>query len=113
MATRRLDQDELETYFNRIAKALGIRSVEIEVTSLAVGDQIEADWIGMMNISYDPKGDAIDISTDRLDHRILHPKVVYVLEGDEGLEAIEVERDDGTKEIVRLRAPLLLTGPAA
>jgi hypothetical protein len=113
MTTRYLAQSELAQYFDRIAKGLGTQHVAIEVASLAIGDQIEADWVGLTNISYDPRNDCLDIGTDTLGHRIPHPQSVQVQEDESGVHAINVQRRDGTQEIIRLSRPLLLPAPAA
>ena len=82
------------------------------LASLNIGTQVEADWVGLTNIAYDPKDEVLDVATDHLDHRIERPREVWVREGDDGLEAIEVVRPDGTQEIVRLAKPMLLPSPA-
>lgn len=113
MPTRTLQKEQLEGYFNRVSRSLGTRDVRIEVASLDLGDQIAAEWVGLTKLSYDPHNDVIDVGGDDLDHRIARPYVVHVEEGEHGLEAVEVERGDGVKEIIRLSEPLLLPGPAA
>jgi hypothetical protein len=113
MATRKLEKQDLAAYVDHVAKTLGTEDVRIEVASLDFGDQIEAEWVGLTNISDDPHNDVIDIGCDRLSHRIHNPHIVYVREGDDGLESIDVERADGVKEIIQLHQPLLLPAPAA
>jgi hypothetical protein len=111
MATRKLDPADWQAYFDRVGQGLGPRTVQIEVAALDLGDQVEAQWIGLTDLSYDPKSAAIYIGTDQVHHRIERPQEVWVREGPDGLEAIEVLRPDGTQEIVRLAGPLLLPGP--
>lgn len=108
MATRKLEKTEMKAYFDRVSKVLGTRQVRIEVASLDIGDRIEAEWVGLTSIAYDPNDDALDIRGDHLDHRIANLAGVWVKEGADGLEAVEVERTDGAKEIVRLNEPLFL-----
>jgi hypothetical protein len=110
--TSKLAQREWQSYFDRVARGLGTRAVQIEVASLDLGDQVAAEWIGLTNLSYDPKDDVLQVGTDHLDHTIPHPAEVWVAEGSDGLEAIEIKRQDGTTEIVRLEKPLLLPAPA-
>jgi len=113
MATRKLDHNEIRPYFDRISRTLGTQQVEIEVASLDLGDQIEATWTGLTNIAYDPKVDTMDVVGPTLDHRIHGPSAVYVQEDESGLHAVEVERRDGAKEIVKLSRPLALPAPSA
>jgi hypothetical protein len=113
MFTRELAKAELEPYFSRVSKKLGTQNVEIEVASLDIGDQIEAEWTGLTSLSYDAKTETLDVVGPTLDHRIRAPKTVYVQEGDDGLHAVDVERGDGVKEIVRLSRPLALPAPSA
>ncbi len=113
MATRKLETDELESYFDRISRTLGTQQVEIEVASLDMGDQIEAEWTGLTNLTYDPKSGALDVVGPTLDHRITDPAAVYVQEAEDGLHTLEVERRDGAKEIVKLSRPLALPAPSA
>jgi hypothetical protein len=110
--TRKLAKSEWHDYFDRVARGLGTRAVQIEVAALNLGDQVAAEWIGMTNLSYDPKDDVLQVGTDHLDHNIPHPSEVWVAQGTDGLEAIEVKRDNGTTEIIRLAKPLLLPAPA-
>lgn len=43
-----------------------------------------------------------------LDHLIRKPKEVYVDEDVGGLTSVEIVREDGSRDIVKLRDPLLL-----
>lgn len=113
MATRKIAKDELETYCDRVSKTLGTQQVEIEVASLDLGDQIEAKWTGLTSLTYDPKRDTLDVVGPTLDHRIERPSTVYVQEHEDGLHAVDVERDDGVTEIIRLSRPLSLPAPSA
>jgi hypothetical protein len=111
--TRQLPKADWPGYFDRAGKALGMRAVQIEVASLDLGDQVEAEWIGLTNLSYDHKGDVLQIGTDHLDHNVHHPSEIWVKEGTDGLESVEIKRRDGITEIVRLEKPLLLPPPRA
>lgn len=112
MSTRQIPANDWQTYFNRVGKALGTRAVQIEVDALDLGSQTEAKWIGLTNLSYDPHGQTIDIGTDTLDHRIKQPQEIWVQETADGLQAVEVVRPDGAKEIIRLDQALMLPAPA-
>ncbi|SDF72603.1 hypothetical protein SAMN05216241_102145 [Limimonas halophila] len=108
MATRTLPRDEYERFFDRVSRTLHGRRVQIEVASLALGDQIEANWIELTGITYEPGSDTLYITGPDLDHIIRQPKTVDVVEGAGGLETVHVRRSDDTDEIIRLSEPLML-----
>jgi Family of unknown function (DUF5335) len=37
---------------------------EIEVASLALGDQVEAEWLPLLGIAYDPKDDLVQVALE-------------------------------------------------
>ena len=76
-----------------------------------MGDQIEADWLPLFGVAYDPKNDLIEIALEGVDHLVRNP-VRLAVEGDGPLvSSIEFVDRDGTQQIIRLRDPLML--PAA
>jgi hypothetical protein len=91
-----------------MSKALKETTAEIEVDSLAIGSQIEAEWIPLYGITYDPKDDMMEIVLEGLDHMIHHPKEVYVEQDATGVTSLEVVDDDDVRQIVRLHDPLML-----
>jgi hypothetical protein len=99
-------------YFDRISKAVIAKRAEIEVASLALGDQIEAEWLPLIGIVYDPKDDRLEIALDGLDHLIPHPQQVYIDEKEGQLNSLEVIDRDGVSQIVQLRDPLMLPAPS-
>jgi Family of unknown function (DUF5335) len=115
MATlRSVPKSEWRQFFDRMSKALLLgKWAEIEVMSPDIGDQILAEWIPMIGVTYDSKDDLLDVSLtrgDRLvtDHLVYHPKDIVVEEGAEGLLSIAVTTADDTRQIVRLKEPLKL-----
>jgi hypothetical protein len=109
MATVKLDKASWQKYFDQMSKTQLIgKQVEIEVTSLDIGDQIEQEWIQLLGISYDPKGDLIEILVEGLDHLIPKPREVWVEHGASGLASMEVVDADDVRQIIRLREPLML-----
>jgi Family of unknown function (DUF5335) len=109
---RTVPQSEWRQFFDRMSKALLLgKWAEIEVASPEIGDQVLAEWIPMIGVTYDSKDDLLDVALDRTDHLVYHPKEIVVEEGEVGLLSIAVITADGTREIVRLKEPLKLPAP--
>src|SRR5258707_8217209 len=72
----KLEKSQWRGYFDRVSKALVSKRAEIEVTSLKLGDRIEAEGLPLLGISYDPKNDVIDIALEGLTHLIHEPREV-------------------------------------
>ena len=45
MTARELDKSQWRTFFDRLSKTLEGKQAEIEVASLSLGDQVEAEWL--------------------------------------------------------------------
>jgi hypothetical protein len=101
-------RSEWRPFFDRMAKALLGKRAEIEVASLELGDQIVAEWLPMIGITYDSRDDLLDVALDRTDHLIPHPTEIVVEEGETGLASVAVVNRDGTRQIIRLKDPLML-----
>jgi hypothetical protein len=111
MALRKLDKAEWRPFCDVISKTLTGKRAEIEVASLSLGDQIEAEWLPFLGIVYDPKNDMIEIALEGVDHMIRKPREFFVDLGPDGLASFEIVDADGTREIIRLRDPLMLPAP--
>ena len=108
MPTRKLDKAEWEAYFNRVSEGLEDAEAEIEVMSLALGDQIEAEWLPLYGVTYDRKDDLVEVALENLDHMIAKPREIYVDEQGDMLVNIEVVDAGGVRQIVRFREKLAL-----
>ena len=106
---RNLPQTEWKGFFDSMSDALLGRSVEIEVASLELGDQIVADRIPMIGITYDSHDDMLDIGLDRINHLIRHPRQILVEEGSTGLLSVAVVDGEDTRQVIRLKDPLKLS----
>ena len=111
MAVAKLEKAAWHPYFDRVSKILDGQNVEIEVTSLALGDQVEAEWLPLLGIVYDQKDDLIEVVLEGLDHMIRQPQEVYIDQEATLLRSLEVIDADGVRQIVRLRDPLMLPSP--
>jgi hypothetical protein len=111
MAIRKLDKSERQAFFDSVAKGLLGKRAEIEVASLALGAQVEAEWLPLLGIAYDPKDDIVEIALAGLDHMVHGPREVYAdIEGGQ-LARCEVIDRDGVAHIVQLSEPLMLPAP--
>lgn len=106
-----LNRDNWSEFFNRVSKELVQKRAEIEVQSLDIGDQIEAEYVQIHGIVYDHKDDLIEVALEGLDHLIRHPKEVHVKGDEENLEAILIVDGEGVRHLITLRDPLMLPPP--
>lgn len=116
MKTKTLDKSEWKEYLDRFSKALGACLSELEVVGLDLGDQIEAEWIVVSGISYDPKDDVVAVDMvskddENVEHLIYKPVELVIQEDVDGVASLTVVDADGHKQIVRLKKPLLLPPP--
>jgi Family of unknown function (DUF5335) len=115
MATRKLDKAAWRGFSDRVSKALVGKRAEIEVASLALGDQVEAEWLPLLGITYDPKDDIFEVALDGgVDHIITAPRALYVDEDAPGaLVNLEIVDGEDVRHIIVLRDPLMLPPPSA
>jgi uncharacterized protein DUF5335 len=111
MTTRKLDKRQWHRFFDRVSRLLEGKEAEIEVASLTLGDQVEADWLPLLGIAYDPKDDLVEVALEGLDHLIPRPREIYVQDGIEGLSSLEIVDAEGNKQLVKLRDELALPPP--
>jgi hypothetical protein len=111
MATHKLEKSSWQPYLDKLSKTLVGKQAEIEVDALDIGAQIEAEWVPLLGIAYDPKDDLVEILLEGLDHLINNPGDIWVDQGPTGLASMEIVGTDGVKQIIRFRDPLLLPGP--
>ena len=112
MTIRRLEKSKWHAFFDGLSKMLEGKRAEIEVASLALGDQIEAEWLPLLGLAYDPKDDLFAVTLDGVDHMIRKPREIYLDDDVGGLMSIEIVDAEGTRQIVKLRDPLMLPAPA-
>ena len=112
MTVQKLEKGQWRSFFDRLSKGLDGKQAEIEIASLNLGTQVEAEWLPLLGIVYDPRADMIEVALDGLDHMIPKPREIYVDEGLGGLMSIEIVDAEDTKQIIKLRDPLMLPPPA-
>jgi hypothetical protein len=111
MATRKLDKKQWRTFFDTVSQLLEAKEAEIEVASLRLGDQMQAEWLPLHGITYDPNDDVVEVALDGLDHLIPSPREIYVQDGTAGLESLEIVDGEDNKQIVKFKDELLLPPP--
>src|SRR3977135_3472863 len=107
MTTRKLDKKQWRPFFDGVSKLLQGKQAEIEVASLSLGAQVEAEWLPLLGIAYDPKDDLVEIALEGLDHMIPRPREIYVEDGPGVIESLEIIDSDGRRQIVKLRDELV------
>lgn len=105
--TTRVPNDQLKAYFDKFTKHFLVRestnAVDVEVLSMDWGDQFAAEGAHLYGIAYDPRANALEFELEGGDHRIQKPKEVWTAEDFDGfVKAIEVVRDDGTREVAKV-----------
>ena len=94
-----------------MTKTLLGKLAEIEVASLGLGDQMEAEWVPLLGVTYDPKADVLEIVLDGLEDLVPKPHRIFVDEGCAGLDRFEVIDHARIRHLVRLREPLMVPAP--
>jgi hypothetical protein len=106
--SRDLQPSEWRPFFDGVSSVLLGKSAAIEVASLGLGDQILAERVPMLGISYDSHADRLDLMLDRTSHVIEHPERVAVDESASGVTRIAIMDRDGQRHVVTLTEPLAL-----
>jgi hypothetical protein len=111
MTTRKLDKAEWTPFLDHLTKYLIGKCAEIDVASLALGDQVEAKQLPLLGVAYDHKDDVVEVLLDGVDHLIHKPRELYLDEEAGEIASLEVVDADGVHQIVRLTDPLALPPP--
>ena len=113
MINRKLDKTEWQPFFNFLSKQLEGMRTEIEVASLAIGDQIEAEWLPLIGIVYDPKDNIAEVALEGadhvvIDHMIRRPDEIYFAEEGRQFIGLDIVDATGAHHIIKLKDPLML-----
>lgn len=111
MNTLLLPKQAWKPYFEAMSDVLIGKWAEVEVATLDLGDQIVAEWLPVLGITYDTKDDLVDVALggeNQLNHLIRHPSQIEIAEDVDGVRSIAVTSGDGTVQVLRLRDPLHL-----
>lgn len=111
MTVRKLEKPEWQRYFDFLSRGFQGAQAEIEVASLSLGDQVEADWLPLLGITYDPKDDLVEVALEGLDHLIYKPREIYFDATTAELTSLEIVDAEGVRQVVKLREPFMLPPP--
>lgn len=111
MPVQQIDRSHWLRFFDQFSDTLRGRQAKVEAASLALGDQLLADSVALLGISYDPHDDVIDIHLEGEDHRIAKPTSVFVDYAVGGLVGLEIVDGEGTRALVKLAEALMLPAP--
>jgi hypothetical protein len=107
-ATKQIPRDQLFKYFDTFTKRFlrndSPERVDVEVLTSDLGDQRVVEGVALIGITYDPHTNALEFERESGDHRAFHPREVWVSEEAGGfVTAVEVVRDDGLREVMRVQ----------
>ena len=105
---RSVPKQSWRALFDGMSQELLGKRAEIAVSSLDLGDQVIAEWVPMLGITYDSGGDLLDIALDGTNHLIRHPREIVIEDAPGGVASVAVVDSEGTRQVVRLKEPLAL-----
>jgi hypothetical protein len=110
MAITKLEKTEWSAFFERASRILVGKRTNIEIVSESFGSQFGADGLPLIGIVYDANEDIIEIALEGLDHIVYRPLAVYFDEGFSKQMVLHVIDNDGLRQTVMMRDPLMLPG---
>jgi len=110
MTLRRIDRPQWAGFCKVLSRQLLGKQAEITVASMEFGAQIEAQWLPITGLVYDPHTDAFEIALEGLDHTVFHPLKLYAEFGLGGVESLAIIEMNAT-QIVIVRDTLMLPRP--
>ena len=113
MINRKINKTEWKQFFDFLSKQVEGTRAEIEIASLKLGDQIEAEWLPVIGLVYDHKDNSVEIALeaskrDVVDHIIREPREIYFAEDGRQFMGLDIIDLKGTHHIVKLKDPLML-----
>ena len=100
-------RSQWKDYFDDFSKAVKSVPVEVEVEGLGIFDKMEVEWLPLLGITYDSKGDVLSVLFEKLDHMVEKPGEIAVDKGDQGVTRIEItSEEDGAKTVLKFKAPV-------
>jgi hypothetical protein len=109
MGVQRLVRADWQPYCDRISRGIekGQRA-ELELVSLDEGDHVEAKWLPIYGLVYEPKADLLEVALEGVDHWVAHPNELLVETSPRGIVGLEILAGDDVRCIIKLLEPLSL-----
>jgi hypothetical protein len=111
MQTREISKPNWAEFFDQVSAALQGKTIEIEIDSVDFGAQHEARKLSLNSLTYDSRDDTLFVVTEVLEHAIHEPKRIFIADGEAGMQSLQVQAADGSKQIVLFSEPLSLPPP--
>jgi hypothetical protein len=108
MGIRKFDRSKWIDVCAAVSIGMLGKRAEIEVVSPADGLLVEAPWLPIIGIVYDPVNDALKIMLDGVDHFVFQPREMYLDFGLGGVQSLGILDNENAWQIVLLRDPLML-----
>jgi hypothetical protein len=103
-----VDRSRWQAAADLLSRSIHGQPARLEVASVRLGDQVEAEWAPLLGVTYDPKDDLFEIQLEGIDHLISHPRLFSIRERDGLAESVMVVDDEGAEHIVQFREPVSL-----
>jgi hypothetical protein len=103
---RKLRKIEWRPYLDRVGRAVLGKRAAIEIRSPEFSNEVEAEWLPLLGISYDSKKDILEVAVTGLKHMVRKPQHMVVEESGDQLATLEIIDENGLSQIVRLREEL-------
>jgi hypothetical protein len=106
--TTKVPRERLAEYFATFTKRFLLddspEAVDVEVIQPHQADQVAVHGVRLRGITYDSKGNSLEVELDSGDHRLYDPQEVWTVEESDGfLSAIEVVHRDGGRDVISVR----------
>ena len=106
--TKRIPREQLHAYFDDFTKRFlrdsSPEAVDIEVLELESGDEVVSVGAHLVGITYEPRTNVLEVEMETGDHREYNPEAVWVVEETDGfVNAFEVVRTDGAREVISVK----------
>jgi Family of unknown function (DUF5335) len=108
MGIQKLDRSKWIDVCAVVSSGMLGKRAEIEVVSPVDGVLIEARWLPMIGIVFDPVNDAMKIMLDGVDHFVFQPRELYLDFGLGGVQSLGILDNENAWQIVLLREPVML-----
>jgi Family of unknown function (DUF5335) len=112
MTVQKIDKRDWQAFFDWLSQGLLGARAEIEVASLDLGDQIEAEWLPLLGITYDKKDNVLEVALEGVDHMIYGPREIWADLKVGEMMSFDVIDDRDVSQIIKLRQPLMLPSPS-